>query len=373
MPKQQTIVIKSRLLQRLDKDVAGAASPLRSAPLRAQRAILLARHGDLNSARAQLTELHQLAFQHSTPELGAWVQLAEGLMSFYSDLSDGAPDKVQRAKSVARAAGLREVDGLASAWLAQFAFVSHDFDALVRHARDCLDLTEAGEHSSRSRLALAVALAYDEAEVPASAKAWYAEARRHASAEGDDATLSAIMFNMTMMRITRSRYQVLSRASAGPITELLMGADSIRNYDRAVGVSSKVDLAPLLQAQLLALSGEFSQAQSLYEQHLPQALSQGLTRMGGDYLADLAWCRVNNGQPEQALQHARRAEQELDPSCHLNDRASAHSRLAQVHASLGDEAEAKRHAALAARHWQEVAGQQQRWQAVLAEAGLSNP
>ncbi len=129
-----------------------------------------------------------------------------------------------------------------------------------------------------------------------------------------------------------------------------MGADSIRNDDRAVGVSSKVDLAPLLQAQLLALAGEFAQAQSLYEPHLPQALSQGLTRMGGDYLADLAWCGVNNGQPEQALQHARRAEQELDPRCHLNDRASAHSRLAQVHAALGDEAEAERHAGLAARH-----------------------
>ncbi len=141
--------------------------------------------------------------------------MAEGLIRFYSDLSDGAPDKVLRAKSVARAAGLREVDGLASAWLAKFAFVSHVFDALVRHARDSLDLTGAGEHSAGSRLAPAVALAHDEAEVPASVKAWYAEARRHASAEGDDATLSAIMFNMTMLRITRARYQVLSRATGG--------------------------------------------------------------------------------------------------------------------------------------------------------------
>ncbi len=73
MSNQQTIIIKSRLLRRLGKDIAAAASPLGSAALRARRAILLARHGDLNSARAQLTELHQLAFQHSNPELSAWV------------------------------------------------------------------------------------------------------------------------------------------------------------------------------------------------------------------------------------------------------------------------------------------------------------
>ncbi len=367
------MIIKSPLLQRLDKGIAAAASPLRSAPLKAQRAILLARHGDLAGARGDLTALHQQAFQHPHAEVSAWLQLAEGLMSYYSDLSDGAPDKIRRAKSLAKSAGLTEVEGLASAWLAMFAYVNQDIEGVVRHARECLELSSRNDHAARGRLAIALALTHDDAELAQSARGWYAEARKHASSEGDDASLSALMFNMAAMRTNRARHHVLSQSTSGSVTELMMAAESFKHYDQAVGVSSKAELTPLLRAQVLSLNGEFAAAAAIYEQHLPQAMSLGMTRLTCDYLADLAWCRVHTGQLEQALQQARRAEQELDPSCHLNDRASTHSRLAQVHAALGDTESAQRHAAQAATHWQAVAEQHRHWAAALAEAGLSQP
>ena len=56
--------IKSRLLSRLDAEIAAASSHTQGACARAQRALLLARHGHMDAAREALTALHQLAFQH---------------------------------------------------------------------------------------------------------------------------------------------------------------------------------------------------------------------------------------------------------------------------------------------------------------------
>lgn len=132
--------IKSRLLKQLDQEIAAAPTPMRSAGLRAKRAMLLARHGALAQARESLTALHQLAFQHPHPEIGAWLHMAEGLMSYYNGFgSQQAQDKIQRALAIARSTeGLVELRVLCCAWLAQLAYVRHDPEALLAHAADCL-------------------------------------------------------------------------------------------------------------------------------------------------------------------------------------------------------------------------------------------
>ena len=122
-----------------------------------------------------------------------------------------------------------------------------------------------------------------------------------------------------------------------------------------------------------AVLGEYAQARDLYEQHLPQAISRGLARLGSSLLADLAWCRVNIGQREQALEQARESELELDPACDVDDRAATHSRLAQIYRALGQDEAAARHEAQAEREWAELSRQQQRWSELLEGAGLTRP
>ncbi|WP_077036711.1 hypothetical protein [Pelomonas sp. KK5] len=373
MATTQTTRIRSRLLQRLEQEIAAAGSPLRAAPLAARRAILLIRHGESAAARAQLTELHQLGFSHPQSGIAGWLQLAEGLMSFYADLGDGGFDKLQRAEALARAARQPELEALACAWLAMLSYLRQDIEAVARHARRCLDIAAPDDHASRGRLAIALALAHDECDQPA--QPWYANARRHAMQDGDDAALSALMFNMAAMRASRARYGVLSGGlvGSGVPMALMAGAQSAQHYDRAIGVAVKDGLTPLVQAQVLAINGDHAGAQALYEQHLPEAMSQGLARLNSVYLSDLAWCRIKTGQKAQALQQAQRAELEIDPACHLNDRAATHARLAQVYAELNQQGASTRHAEEAERLWQAVAAQQQRWAQLLAENGLSSP
>lgn len=364
--------IRSRLLQQLDQQIAAAHSQVESACTRAQRAMLLARHGHLNPAREQLTQLHQLAFQHPNPQLGAWLHLAEGLMSYYTDFGSAARDKVQRAQAIARASGQRDVEVLATAWLVHLSYVGHDLQGLVEQAKVCLAIITADDHQALARLSIALGLALHFAGRWDLAQPWYALARRQASADGDDATTSALMYNMAEMRTAQMRHESLAYP-ARPRPDLLLGADSIRHYDAAVGATAMSELTPLLRAQVLVMQGEYDAASQLYEQYLPQALGRGLSRLGSTLLADLAWCRVNLGQQEQARAHAREAELELDPRCDVDDRAATHSRLAQVYETLGEELASLTHAQTAQREWAEFAAQQAHWAERLEAAGLARP
>jgi tetratricopeptide (TPR) repeat protein len=364
--------LKSRLHQQLDKAIAAAPSHMQAAGWRTQRAVLLARHGQLEAAREELTALHQLAFQHPHPQLGAWLHLAEGLMSYFTDFSGGAYEKLSRARAIAHMAGLREIEALAAAWLAHLAYVRHDIEALIEQASTCRTLAAPDQHAARSRLAMALGLAHHFAGKPELAQAWYTKSRQHAMAEGDDATQSALMYNSAEMRTAEVRREALSDPTR-PIPELLLSADSIARYDAAVGGSAMGELMPILRAQILTVRGDYATALELYEQHLPQAIARGLARLGSSMLADVAWCRVHLSQRDRALQQARESELEIDPACDVDDRAATHSRLAQVYEALGDADAAARHAVSAALEWAELARQQQAWLAALERAGLTRP
>lgn len=350
-------VIKNRLLTRIEAEIAAATNQTQSACARARRALLLARHGRMEQARSELTSLHQLAFQHPHPELGAWLHFAEGLMSYYTDFSSSSHEKIARAQQIARAAGLADLEALCAAWLSQLAYVRHAEDEMLAQAGLCDRLAEADDHGARYRLCMTLGLAHQHANLNTEALAWYSLARRHALSDGDDASLSALMYNMAEMRTAQARRASLSEAvKAGE--GLLLGADSIKHYDAAMGGSVMPDLTPLLRAQILVVEGQFAQALELYEAHLPQAMANGLARLGSSLLADLAWCRVNLGQPERALMQARESEFELDAHCDVDDRAATHSRLSQVYAALGQAEVAAQQASLAASEWREFAAHQ---------------
>ncbi len=361
--------IKSRLLKRLDAEIAAAAGVTQSASLKVQRALLLVRHGQMVTAREQLTALHLLAFQHPHPEISAWLHFAEGLMSYYTDFSSAAQEKVHHAQAIAKSSGLTELGALCAAWLAQFAYLRHDFDELLVQAAACDKLAGADDHDARYRLCTVLGLAHDLTGRPELSRDWYAKARVHALADGDDASLSALMYNMAATRTSQVRRDALSKGLVRG-SGLLLGADSIKHYDAAVGGSVQPELTAVLQAQILTVEGHYEQARQLFETHLPQTMATGLARWSSSLLADLAWCRANSGQQAMALQQAHEAETELDALCDADDRAATHSRLAQVFAILGETAAAARHEEQATAGWQAFAEQQRLWAQALSESGL---
>ena len=197
--------IKSRLLKRLDAEIAAAAGAAQSACLKVQRAVLLARHGAMSQAREDLTSLHLLAFQHPNPELAAWLHFAEGLVSYYTDFSTAAQEKVVRAQAMAKAAALTDLSALCCAWLAQFAYLRHDLGETLTHAAACDAQAKPDDHEARYRLCTVLGLSHDLTGRADLSRDWYAKARAHALADGDDASLSALMYNMAATRTAQVR------------------------------------------------------------------------------------------------------------------------------------------------------------------------
>ena len=361
--------MSSRLLQRLDAAIAASPPSGRLGTLTVQRALLLARHGEMARAGEQLLQAQGLALRYPQPELGAWLHFAAGLFSYYTDFSSAAQPRIARAQVIARQAKLPALDAICSAWLAMLAYLDNDIAVAVGHASHCDRLAAPDDHGARYRLCTTLGLAHHLAGPSSSAQGWYAAARGHALADGDDAALSALMFNMAQLRMVQARHDSLSNRASGS-KGLLLGADSIAHYDAAVGGSVMPGLTAILRAQILTVEGDFAAAMTLFENHLPAELVAGLARYGCSLLADLAWCRVNQGQPELALLQALEAEAELDPQGDLDDRAVTFSRLAQIHARLGDKSTAARHQAAADAEWQEVAALQADWAQTLQQAGL---
>ena len=377
-PPPVTFKLRSRLALRLNSDIAACTGqPITLALLQAQRAILWVRHGWEVEARQALDHLHAQVLRHPGAELAAWLHLAEGLIAYYGTFGGGARDRVHRALVMASAAHLPSLHALAAAWLAQMDFVSRDIDSLVTHARVALTALGPADHGAGCRVGTALGMAWNLAQNDALAADWYAWARRHAVSEGDDASISAVVYNQAQMQALRIRHATLATVASEAQTALV-GAVSVGHYENAVGGVARKDLTPLLQAQLLTVQGEFAAAVPLLEAQLPAAMAAGLARTGGSLLADLAWCWANTGETLRARALADQAVIEAlaeadDPRCDTDERAALHARLAQVYALLGLDTLAAREADAATRAWSQDAEQRREWAIKLTSAGLCEP
>jgi tetratricopeptide (TPR) repeat protein len=240
---------------------------------------------------------------------------------------------------------------------------------MTRRVAETLRLADAKHHAAQSRIGLVIAQAYHFAGRYDLAQPWYASARQHGSAEGDEAMLAALMANMAWLNASQARQNVLSGPGESQATrQALLGAESSQNFDALVGTAALDALAPVMRAQLLSLQGRHADALRLYEQHLDLALTQGAAHMANWLRADLAWCRLQLKQADLALEDARAAEAANRDDCDLDDRAATHSRLAQVYAELGQIDAAKKHSQQAEAAWKALGEEQAAVVTLLAAA-----
>jgi hypothetical protein len=328
----------NRLLQVLDDKIAQRRAPRAVLFLRAERAVVLARLGEADRARDEIASLRAGDAVRSYPSLEPWLCLAEGLADFYADLAGRAREHVRRALVLARSTRSTRALPLAAAWMAHLDFHARDDASAVTHLVLALDTAPADHHSARARLCLVLAGMLHYAGAEERAQPWYSQARIHAQAEGDGASLSSIMYNMALLRVVAVRLTVAFGADhSGPaaLRRAMLGTESSIFLDRSVSTRALSHHPPMQRAQLLVLSGQFAEALVLYEAHTAQAVAEGLTSCHAIFLADQAWCLVALGRSDEALSRARAAEAALRTTNEPEDLAIAHAVLAQVHTRLG--------------------------------------
>ncbi len=378
-----------RLLRRLERRI-GAASNQRAADcLRCERAAYLARFGDIEGARSELEAVRGRHAASTSPKitLSIWLHYAEALAGHCTNLSADAHGRLTRAYALSSAASLRPVQALCAAWMAHFELLRLNSASAARFAAEALVLAPPDHHAALARAKLVVAQAYHEAGHYDRARPWYDGARRHAAAEGDEATLAAMLGNMASLRLANWR-QARALRGASPIepnaqpvamsppgdavimtsamadaldatgatTALL--AESSANLDALLGVGSLPSLQPMLKAQILTECGRTAEALGLYDAHLGGLHADGLGELEGLLLADRAWCLVRGGRRDEALGVAENALAGLSRPGAAGDRAPGHARLVQVFDALGDASRAAAQRLHATRAWARYAEHQ---------------
>lgn len=357
----------SRLLSALDARIRKTRNPVESACLRAERATLLARQGQLDAARAELGALRTQFDTRPHAVVSAWASLAEGLVAYFENLSSSARDKFMRALALSTAFNAAHIRALSAAWLAHIDYADQRFDSMI------LNLTVArADHGTSSndaisRASLVTAQAYHWADRLDLALPWYARARHYATEDGDESTLSALIHNMAWLRTVSARRIAISGGQPpASAQQLLLGAESTENFDQRIGATSLSSLVPILRAHVLALLDEHVEALMLFDQHLETALGEGLGHIQCAVLAEVAWCRMRVGDKNRAMSEALTAEAQIASCDQPDERAAAHGRLAQLYELAGDHTEASRHRLQAEAEWSTHSANQDRVVEMLA-------
>jgi tetratricopeptide (TPR) repeat protein len=342
----------SRMLLRLEAEIASATHPVEVDCKRAERAAYLARLGRFDEARGVLDTLQLKYKSQPNAKISCWIHLVDGLICHFSGMSISARQKILRTHALSVAAELTYLPALSAAWLASMDYLAANPQSMVFYANKAINLSNDSNHSVRSRVRLVIAQAYHLAGRFDLALPNYEETRTHALSEGDDLTISALIHNMAWLkaqyfRINNFKSNEISRDGG----QILLSAESVANFDLLIGSTSLQSLVPVLQAQILTAQGQYEKAASIFEKNTASALSQGMSRLEADLIADRAWCRFHLGQTESALEDALYAESSIDPTGHFDDRAMAHNRLSQVFTALGKVEQARKHEDLAASAW----------------------
>ena len=362
------------LLAPLNRQIEGTSQPVARAVLRAERAGVLARYGYADEARREVAWLRTEFERRPDPEIFARLYLAEAWLAYYSDLSPRARDKVHRAYALSKAAGLIELQALSAAWLAHLDYVCLDTQAMAVHLREALSLSHPEHHVVLGRACLVMAEAYHLAQQPGSAQPWYAEARRHALAQEDFLTLSALNHNMAWHRSLHAMQAALQGGhgeAAAEARHALALAEATYQFDAWRGVLALPASIQVASALAHSVLGHHAQALALYEAHAPEADAQGLRALRPVILADMAWCCHHTGQASLRQHYVQAAVDALPWAQHADNLGMAHGRLAQVFALLGDQASAATHDEQAQPNWRLHAQTLERMLEALATVRMS--
>lgn len=342
----------SRFLQTLSERIAAAQSQVERDCLLADYAAHWARMGKISDSEKLILTLRNRYNTNLVDGLAIRINLAEGLIHHFRDLDILAVGKVRQAYVMSEAACDLDLISTTSAWLAHMEYVSGRVEPMVKHIHRTLATASPENSTALSRVSIVAADALHLAGRIDLARPWYKAAHFYANKEGDEATISALMHNMAWLRSANLRQKILSAQGNTPSGEFaLMSTESIENYDEIVGTNSLLSLVPILKAQVLSLLGRYADALQLFETHLPSAIAEGLLRMKCCLLADQAWCRIQLADTAGATSDAELAASSINAETHTDDKASTHSRLANVYRLLGREGQSQKHADLARAAW----------------------
>lgn len=319
----------SRLLATLNSQASSTRDPVVWARAVCRAASHFARHGRSKDALTSIGVVRAQFGKELHHEVASWLMLAEGVLHFFQWQTYEAYDRIRRAYGLAIALRTTSAIPSCAAWMAHIEFNEGAYDKMVAHLQESLANAATDDHQARARACLVVADAFHLSGEYQLARPWYEKVRQHAAAEGDEATLSAMLYNVAAFRAANVRLDDTFGVDT-PGSEAhraSMEASSSVNYDYAIGTNGLSFLTPILRGLVLTIGRKYTEAidvlASIDDSELPK-------RTIAPILADRAWCNSNIGDFNTAWTLAERAIESLDSSSDADDAAYVESRVSQI-------------------------------------------
>lgn len=337
--------MQSRLLATLEADARTSLDRDVWARAVCRIAAHYARQGHTDLALEAIGRVRKEFGATPSPAAKTWLMFADGVFHFFHDRWDEGAVAMRSAYNLAFSERASLARPTCAAWLAHMDFNLLRFEDMAKHLEEALTLARIDDHQALARASLVLADALHYAGDFQLARPWYVKVRIHGSAEGDEATLSALLHNVAAFRAGNVRMSdTFSTASPQEAKQALMQANSAWNFDTAIGTASFQSLVPLLQGQLLAVHRDFLSAERMLTTIDPGALERKSLPL---LWVDLAWCLASQGRHDEASIHAAKAASLLDMSTDIDEVAYINSRLAQVADIGGDASGAMRYKGVA--------------------------
>jgi hypothetical protein len=337
----------SRLLATLNSQASTTRDPVIWARAVCRAASHFARHGRSKDALTSIGVVRAQFGKELHPEVASWLMLAEGVLHFFQWQTYEAYDRIRRAYGLAIALKNTSAIPSCAAWMAHIEFNEGAYDKMISHLQESLVNAATDDHQARARACLVMADSIHLTGEYQLARPWYEKVRQHAAAEGDEATLSAMLYNVAAFRAANVRLidTFESETPGSEAHRASMEASSSVNYDYAIGMNGLGFLTPILRGLVLTIGRKYSDAieimATIDDSKLPK-------RTIAPILADRAWCNLNLGNDEAAWLLAKQAIASLETSSDADDAAYVESRVSQIaeKISLADDASNHRARAL---------------------------
>jgi tetratricopeptide (TPR) repeat protein len=363
--------MSTRLLERIDRELAAAGDAATRARLLQDRAVALTRLARNDESHEALAAARREP-QQALPE---WLGLRFGYVAAiqtyfarrFAEATAQMREVLARAREIGNAALVAECESA----LAIFLQRDGDVRGAARHARAVLAGAEAGAES-RYRAALALGSLLQDANEFDEAARLFAQARAAVDEMGDDVAMASLLHRTACLQAAQVR-QAAARGTLDPtaVRRAIGGLQTSIEFGEQAGEAPARVLDELMLAEMLMLQERYAEALALYEANLERAERDGRLVEVTVALADRALCLLKIGHADAALAAARAAQARLDDATPAEIRAIVHGNLASVLGELGDAGQAREHAALARIAWDAAAHEQREARRLLAEAAAT--
>lgn len=325
----------SKLLRDLDVIINSTSDRVVWARSMCRQASHFARRGETEEAVHSINVVRSKYGNSLEPEVAAWLMLTEGILSYYSGAADLGIGRLQRAHAVAAATANCAARPTCAAWLALYCLNTRRFDEMVVRLQESLQLAAKDDHQARARASLVLADAFHLGGRFDLARPWYDLARLHATKEGDESTISAMLHNVAAFRACNVKLaDALGTRLHDEARRATMEATSAAAYDHAVGTRSFAQFVPHVTAQLLVVEKKYEEAWA----SLSRIDVSGLpNRAHAVHYVDLATCALHLGNQSLLDQMVPLAVKALDAATDADDVVYVCCRLSSIFSAMDNQ------------------------------------